>query len=74
MKELQKKPIELLTKPNIPPVSFVITVIPRTSANIQTFAENNQSRLVNHNSTMLSGIPAYQMSPMITVAMKLVKR
>ena len=57
-----------LTKPNIPPVIFDISVLPRTSANINESATrtlsatagNNQSRLVNHNGTMLSGVPAYQ--------------
>lgn len=59
---------ERLTKPNIPPVILDIEVYPRTSANINesvtrvlsAIAGNNQSRLVNHNSTMLSGVPAYQ--------------
>ena len=59
---------ERLTKPNIPPVIFDINVLPRTSENINESATrtlsatagNNQSRLVNHNSTILSGVPAYQ--------------
>ena len=59
---------EGLFQPNIPPVSFVIEVEPKISKNINesalrsisSFEGDNQSRLVDHNYTTLSGMPAYE--------------
>jgi tetratricopeptide (TPR) repeat protein len=59
---------ESLFRLNIPPVSFVMQAMPKSSMSINesalrslsSFEGNNQSRLIDHNHTILSGMPAYE--------------